>query len=199
LVRILKHLITISIEPSPPPTTSKDDPVFPLELWLNILPRACQDGGTADMSLSSASQELRFISKPYRYQSVQIKGWRQLLLFEERFSQLPEDERRIANLFVDLESVFEAGYPGAPVWAPEDSDPDDASYVPSDGEDEDFAYLSNMHGSQGACGEEDRRAEGSGTEDEPESCDTEDELVFTSPSISEHLELEDDSQVFPPL
>ncbi|TEB06249.1 hypothetical protein FA13DRAFT_1654352, partial [Coprinellus micaceus] len=74
--------------------------VFPLELWLNILPRACQDGGTADMSLSSASQELRFISKPYRYQSVQIKGWRQLLLFEECFSQLPEDERRIANLFV---------------------------------------------------------------------------------------------------
>lgn len=109
--------------------------VFPLELWLNVLPRACQDDGTAGLSFSSASKELRFISKPYRYQSVQIKGWRQLLLFEERFSQIPEEERRIVNLFVDLENVFEAGYPGAPVWAPEDSDPDDASHVPSDDED----------------------------------------------------------------
>ncbi|KAJ3529375.1 hypothetical protein NMY22_g9022 [Coprinellus aureogranulatus] len=153
-------------------------PNFPLEIWLNILERACQDDGTAGVSLSSVSRELRLYSKPYRYQSVQINGWRNLLLFEKHFSRLHKDEQGIVNLFVGLENVFEAGYPDAPLWAPED-DPDDSSYVPSDDE-------------SGGCDDEDDESSLDDVGSEVEE-DSEDELGYSSPSPSEQLELVDDS------
>lgn len=157
-------------------------PDFPLEIWLNVFERACQDNGTTGVSLSATSRELRLFSKPYRYQSVQIKGWKQLLLFEERFSQLTKDDQGIVNLFVGLENVFEAGYPNAPDWAPED-EPDSSSYVPSDDESNSSVELGDVAGSD----TEDESAEGD---------DLEYELEFTSPSPSEQLELEQDCNYF---
>ena len=155
--------------------------VFPVELWLDILPLACQDDGTVGVSLSCTSRGLRSISKPYRYQSVQIKGWRQLLLFEKHFSQVPDDEQRIVNLYVDLEHVLEAGYPGAPMWAPENSDSDDESYLPSEDEAGDIDEAEGLDGSY---------SEGEDTESRDR--DMEEEIEFAPISETERSELEDD-------
>ncbi|KAJ3527531.1 hypothetical protein NMY22_g9753 [Coprinellus aureogranulatus] len=147
---------------------------FPLEILLDILEGACQDDGTTGMSLSSMSRQLRLYWRPYRYQSVQVNGWRKLLRFEEHFSQLPKEEQRICNLFVGLEDVFEVGYPGMPVWA--ENDPDDTSYVPSDD------GLVRLYDSEGS--------------DVEEEWDSEDEIEYSSPTPSEQLELEEDAAAF---
>src|SRR5689334_17608596 len=95
-------------------------PDLPYEIWPQILERACQDDGTTAISLSQTSRELRMLSEPYRFQSVQINGWRQLKAFEQRMLQAPQAKRGVFNLMISLTSVLESGYPGVPKWAPDE-------------------------------------------------------------------------------
>ncbi|TEB22089.1 hypothetical protein FA13DRAFT_1819144 [Coprinellus micaceus] len=134
-------------------------PSFPVEIWFQIMDRACQDDGATGLALSATSRELRALSELHRYQSVQINGWRQLLAFEKRLSRVPKAQREVLNLFVYLPSAFDAGYAGIPKWAPDEDSEEDASYVPSDSEDE-----SDEDGGD----EGDEEEEGGGEEEEEE-------------------------------
>ena len=71
---------------------SNVQPELPLELWLQIFDSACADDGTTSRSLAQASKELRNKSRFHRYHSVVIRGWRQLLAFENTFCGEGEGE-----------------------------------------------------------------------------------------------------------
>jgi hypothetical protein len=48
------------------------------------------------------------------------------------FAKLSKEHQGVVNLYVELPSVFEAGYPDDVMWAPEDDSDGDDSYVPSE-------------------------------------------------------------------
>ncbi|GJE99626.1 hypothetical protein PsYK624_158970 [Phanerochaete sordida] len=64
--------------------------LFPIELWLQIAPLACTDGGYTARSLQLVSRQMRDVVEPTRFTSVSLTTERQLLALS-RF--LPRDEQ----------------------------------------------------------------------------------------------------------
>lgn len=110
-------------------------PDLPLEIWLQIFEFACADEGVTSRSLSQTSRYLREASKSFRYYSVAIKGWRQLLAFEEQFTTAPFDSRFLVHLYVHIPELYTDAYPPESWFEDEESDVD-STYIPSDEEDE---------------------------------------------------------------
>ena len=156
-------------------------PALPPFLWGQIFDIACQDDGTTGLSLSSTSRDVRALSASHRYQSVQVVGWRQLLAFEGIVAKLPKEQQGIVNLYIELPSVFEAGYPDHEMLLPEIYS-DDESYVYPGGDD---ALFREMLESYGHSLEEDG--------DEPTEKDGEDEVVEKD-GEDESIEGEDEGE-----
>ncbi|TEB20797.1 hypothetical protein FA13DRAFT_1800625 [Coprinellus micaceus] len=128
-------------------------PDFPLEIWLHIFSFACADSGVTSRSLSLTSRYLRAVSREYRYHTVMIEGWRQLLAFQTQFTgSTAEDKgisaedrdaaagqgetRRLVHLYVHIPELYTDAYPPESWFEDEDSDVD-STYDPSDDEWED--------------------------------------------------------------
>ena len=62
----------------------------PPEILHEIFALACTDTGLTGQSLSLVSKQFNEISRPFKYQSIAIARWRQLIAFAQTFTQLPE-------------------------------------------------------------------------------------------------------------
>ena len=74
--------------------------VFPLEIWHIIFSFACIDDGSTGRSLSLVSTHFREISAPFKYQSIAITHWSQIIAFSKFFCKLPASQKKIIFLFV---------------------------------------------------------------------------------------------------
>jgi hypothetical protein len=72
----------------------------PTEIWHEIFALACTDTGLTGRSLSLVSKQFNDISGPFKYQSLAITRWRQLVAFAEIFPQLPDSHKKIRYLFI---------------------------------------------------------------------------------------------------
>jgi hypothetical protein len=73
---------------------------FPVEIWHLIFSLACTDDGFTGRSLSLASTHLREISAPFKYQSIAITHWSQIIAFSQLFCKLPASQKKTVALFV---------------------------------------------------------------------------------------------------
>ena len=76
---------------------------LPLELWIRIAAFACTDGGYTGRSLSLVSYLMRDITRPSRYHSVALIGFRSYLAFVDSLDRL-ETEPTIHHLFFSFPS-----------------------------------------------------------------------------------------------
>ena len=72
----------------------------PVEIWHIIFSRACIDDGSTGRSLSLVSTYFREISAPFKYQSVAVTHWSQIVAFSHIFCKLPASQKKILSLFV---------------------------------------------------------------------------------------------------
>ena len=72
----------------------------PTEIWQHIFALACTDSGYTGRSLSLVSTKFQGISAPFKYQSLVITHWSQILAFAHMFFWLPASQKRIKYLFV---------------------------------------------------------------------------------------------------
>ena len=72
----------------------------PLEVWHGIFTFACTDDGYTGRSLSLVSTYFHDISAPFKYQSLAITHWTQIIAFSNIFCQLPASQKKIKYLFV---------------------------------------------------------------------------------------------------
>ena len=74
--------------------------VLPVALWQRIFSFACLDGGSTGRSLSLVSKHFRAISAPFKYRSVAITHWSQIIAFSKFFCKLPASQKKTISLFV---------------------------------------------------------------------------------------------------
>ena len=74
--------------------------VLPVELWQHIFSFACLDGGSTGRSLSLVSKHFRAMSAPFKYRSIAITHWSQIIAFSQFFCKLPVSEKKTISLFV---------------------------------------------------------------------------------------------------
>ena len=74
--------------------------VFPVEIWRLIFSFACIDDGSTGRSLSLVSTRFREISAPFKYQSIAITHWSQIIAFSQFFCKLPASQKKTVSLFV---------------------------------------------------------------------------------------------------
>jgi hypothetical protein len=74
--------------------------VFPVEIWHLIFSLACIDDGSTGRSLSLVSTHFREISAPFKYQSIAITHWSQIIAFSQFFCKLPASQKKTLFLFV---------------------------------------------------------------------------------------------------
>ena len=74
--------------------------VFPVEIWHLIFSLACTDDGSTGRSLSLVSTQFREISAPFKYQSIAITHWSQIIAFSQFFCKLPASQKKTISLFV---------------------------------------------------------------------------------------------------
>ena len=72
----------------------------PVEIWHNIFALACTDDGYTGRSLSLVSTYFHDISALFKYQSLVVTHWSQIIAFSKIFCQLPASQRKIKYLFV---------------------------------------------------------------------------------------------------
>jgi hypothetical protein len=72
----------------------------PVEIWHHIFSFACTDDGTTGRSLSLVSTYFRAISAPFKYQSIAITHWSQIIAFSQFFCKLPAFQKKTVSLFV---------------------------------------------------------------------------------------------------
>ena len=77
-----------------------DSNIFPVEIWHLIFSLACIDDGSTGRSLSLVSTRFRDISAPYKYQSIAITHWSQIIAFSQFFCKLPASQKKTVALFV---------------------------------------------------------------------------------------------------
>ena len=75
---------------------------LPAELWLDILARACTDGGYTGCSLSLVSHSMRAMARPFRHQSISLVGPRQVQAFVELAVSTRPTNIRHLFLSIDL-------------------------------------------------------------------------------------------------
>ena len=84
-----------------------DFPGFPLEIWRHIVEVGLSDDdGRAVLALYSTCRALRLVSHEYRFRSVAIYGWENLLRFEVAYCGLRDEE----EVRKDKEVQSAAGY-----------------------------------------------------------------------------------------
>lgn len=74
---------------------------LPVELWLNILPLACTDGGYTGGSLSLVSRYVRDMARHLRYQSVSLIGHKHVQAFAGLVAS--KSPMNIRHLFLSVE------------------------------------------------------------------------------------------------
>ena len=74
--------------------------ILPVEIWHIIFSLACTDDGTTGRSLSLVSTYIREISAPFKYRSIAITHWSQIIAFSKIFCKLPASQKRTIFLFV---------------------------------------------------------------------------------------------------
>ena len=74
--------------------------VFPVEIWHLIFALACIDDGSTGRSLSLVSTHFNEISAPFKYQSIAITHWSQIIAFSQIFCKLPASQKKTVSLFV---------------------------------------------------------------------------------------------------
>ncbi|KAJ2911537.1 hypothetical protein MD484_g8877, partial [Candolleomyces efflorescens] len=127
-------------------------PDIPLEIWHRILELTCTDDLRCITShaLSLTSRELWHISRYHRYHSVTIRGWKDLLAFEEEFGSYPRLAERnggranvgmapsgdddgghggITHLHIELEELWSVAYPDEDGDQEAGSDTSDRTYL----------------------------------------------------------------------
>ena len=80
--------------------------ICPTEIWHEIFALACTDMGITGQSLSLVSKHFHVISQLFKYQSITITQWRQLIAFAQTFSQLLDDQKRIKYLYIHCPYPF---------------------------------------------------------------------------------------------
>ena len=87
--------------------------IFPVEIWHHIFSLACTDDGATGRSLSLVSTHFRDISAPFKYQSIAITHWSQIIAFSQIFCKLPASQKKTLFLFVHhpLPFLDVNGYP----------------------------------------------------------------------------------------
>ena len=87
--------------------------ILPVEIWHLIFSLACTDDGSTGRSLSLVSTHFRDISAPFKYQSIAITHWSQIIAFSHFFCKLPASQKRTRFLFVhhSLPFLDVNGYP----------------------------------------------------------------------------------------
>ena len=90
-----------------------DSNIFPVEIWHLIFSLACTDDGSTGRSLSLVSTHFRDISAPFKYQSIAITHWSQIIAFSQIFCKLPASQKKTLFLFVhhSLPFLDVNGYP----------------------------------------------------------------------------------------
>jgi hypothetical protein len=84
----------------------------PVEIWHLIFSLVCIDDGSTGRSLSLVSTYFRDISAPFKYRSIAITHWSQIIAFSQFFCKLPASQKKTISLFVDHPYPFldEDGY-----------------------------------------------------------------------------------------
>ena len=77
-----------------------DSNIFPVEIWHLIFSLACIDDGSTGRSLSLVSTHFREMSAPFKYRSIAISHWSQIIAFSQFFCKLPASQKKIVALFV---------------------------------------------------------------------------------------------------
>ena len=92
--------------------------VVPVEIWHHIFSLACIDDGSTGRSLSQVSRYFREISTPFKYRSIVITHWSQIIAFSQFFCKLPASHKKTVSLFVHHPYPFwdVNGYP-SPITA----------------------------------------------------------------------------------
>jgi hypothetical protein len=80
--------------------SNMDSNIFPVEIWHLIFSLACRDDGSTGRSLSLVSTYFRDISAPFKYQSIAITHWSQIITFSQFFCKLPASQKKTVFLFV---------------------------------------------------------------------------------------------------
>ena len=78
----------------------------PPEILHEIFALACTDTGLTGRSLSLVSKQFKEISRTFKYQSIAITRWRQLIAFAQTFTQLPDFQKKIKYLFIHCPYPF---------------------------------------------------------------------------------------------
>jgi hypothetical protein len=73
---------------------------FPVEIWQQILPLACVDGGLTGSSLAYVSHHMRNLSVRVKLQSVSVTGLWQLRSLLHLLENTAEEDRHVRFLFV---------------------------------------------------------------------------------------------------
>jgi len=74
--------------------------MIPAEIWGEIYTLACVDNGRTGRALSLVSRFIHETSKPYKLQSIAVKGERQLTAFADLIERTPTHLRRVNCLFI---------------------------------------------------------------------------------------------------
>jgi hypothetical protein len=77
-----------------------DSNIFPAELWHIIFSLACVDDGSTGRSLSLVSTHFREMSAPFKYRTIAITHWSQIIAFSQVFCKLPAYQKKTVALFV---------------------------------------------------------------------------------------------------
>ena len=87
--------------------------ILPVEIWHLIFSLACTGDGSTGRSLSLVSTHFRDISAPFKYQSIAITHWSQIIAFSQIFCKLPASQKKTLFLFVHhpLPFLDVNGYP----------------------------------------------------------------------------------------
>jgi hypothetical protein len=73
---------------------------IPVEIWHLIFTLACTDDGSTGRSLSLVSTYFCDISAPFKYRSIAITHWSQIIAFSQFFCKLPASQKKTVYLFV---------------------------------------------------------------------------------------------------
>ena len=98
--------------------------VVPVEIWHHIFSLACTDDGSTGRSLSQVSRYFREISAPFKYRSIVITHWSQIIAFSQVFCKLPASQKKTESLFVHHPYPFwdVNGYPSPTTAADQTSE-----------------------------------------------------------------------------
>ncbi|KAF8159169.1 hypothetical protein B0H34DRAFT_796467 [Crassisporium funariophilum] len=138
----------------------------PPEIWMYIFSLACTDTGHTGRALSLVSQSFNALSKPYKYQALNITSAKQLAAFYTTFSGLLPEEKKIRYLFVHSPFLVFNGIESA-----------------GNGDDSDFSY-------------EGSATEGSDEDNSEDADDSSDSDCDGSLDSMEREDLVDDLQYF---